>query len=47
MNYREFFTIKRLWTMFAVLLVVMFGILLLIGGRSFQGDVPSHVEKLR
>ena len=40
MNYREFFTIKRLWTMFAVLLVVMFGILLLIGGRSFQQAPP-------
>ena len=40
MNYREFFTIKRLWAMFAVLLVVMFGILLLIGGRSFQQAPP-------
>ncbi len=40
MNYREFFTLKRLWTMFAVLLVVMFGILLLIGGRSFQQAPP-------
>ena len=40
MNYREFFTITRLWTMFAVLLVVMFGILLLIGGRSFQQAPP-------
>ena len=45
MNYREFFTIARLWTMFAVLLIVMFGILLLVGGRAFQEapPVPSQV----
>ena len=40
MNYRDFFTLKRLWTMFAVLLVVMFGTLLLVGGRSFQEAPP-------
>ena len=40
MNYREFFTLKRLWTMFAVLLVVMFGALLLVGGRAFQEAPP-------
>ena len=40
MNYREFFTIKRLWIMFGVLLVVMFGILLLVGGRSIRQAPP-------
>ena len=45
MNYREFFTIPRLWTMFAVLMVVMFGALLLVGGRAFHEapPVPSAV----
>ena len=40
MNYREFFTIPRLWTIFAVLLVVMFGALLIVGGRAFQQAPP-------
>ncbi len=45
MNYREFFTIPRLWTMFAVLMVVMFGALLLVGSRAFHEapPVPSAV----
>ena len=45
MNYRELFTIKRLWIMFGVLLVVMFGVLLLVGGRAFREapPVPSKV----
>ena len=45
MNYREFFTIPRLWTMFAVLMVVMFGALLLVGSRAFHvaPPVPSAV----
>ncbi len=33
MNYRQIFTFSRLWAMFGVSLVVMFGILLLVGGR--------------
>ena len=40
MNYREMFTFSRLWTMFGVSLVVMFGILLLVGGRAFQLAPP-------
>ena len=40
MNYREIFTFSRLWTMFAVSLVLMFGILLLVGGRAFQVMPP-------
>ena len=40
MNYRQIFTIKRLWIMFAVSMVVMFGILLLVGGRAFQEAPP-------
>ena len=40
MNYREIFTFSRLWTMFGVSLVVMFGILLLVGGRAFQMAPP-------
>ena len=40
MNYREIFTFSRLWTMFGVSLVVMFGILLLVGGRAFQLAPP-------
>ena len=40
MNYREIFTFSRLWAMFGVSLVVMFGILLLVGGRAFQLAPP-------
>ena len=40
MNYREFFTIPRLWTMFAVLMAVMFGALLLVGSRAFHEAPP-------
>ena len=40
MNYRDTFTMGRLWLMFAGLLVVMFGVLLLIGGRAFQMAPP-------
>ncbi|MDE0157188.1 MAG: nitric-oxide reductase large subunit [Gammaproteobacteria bacterium] len=40
MNYREIFTFSRLWTMFGVSLVLMFGILLLVGGRAFQLAPP-------
>ena len=40
MNYRQIFTFSRLWTMFGVSLVVMFGILLLVGGRAFQEAPP-------
>ena len=40
MNYREIFTFSRLWMMFGVSLVLMFGILLLVGGRAFQLAPP-------
>ena len=40
MNYRQLFTFSRLWTMFGVSLVLMFGILLLVGGRAFQETPP-------
>lgn len=40
MNYREIFTFSRLWAMFGVSLVIMFGILLLVGGRAFQLAPP-------
>ena len=36
MNYREIFTIERLWMLFGVLLVAMFGVLLLVGGENFS-----------
>ena len=45
MNYREIFTLPRLWAMFGVLLVVMFGVLLLVGGRSFQ-EMPPMPERV-
>ncbi len=40
MNYRETFTMPRLWLMFTALLVVMFGTLLLVGGRAIQMAPP-------
>ena len=40
MNYRQIFTFSRLWAMFGISLVVMFGILLLVGGRAFQLAPP-------
>ena len=45
MNYREAFTMRRLWLMFIVMLAVMFAVLLLVGSRAFQlaPPVPSQV----
>ncbi len=40
MNYREIFTFRRLWTLFAVSLILMFSILLFVGGRAFQQAPP-------
>ncbi len=40
MNYREVFTIPRLWAIFAGLLVVMFTVLLLVGSRAFRLAPP-------
>jgi len=45
MNYREIFTIERLWMLFGVLLVVMFGVLLLVGGRAFR-EAPPMPEQV-
>ena len=45
MNYREIFTLKRLWMLFGVLLVVMFGVLLLVGGRAFR-EAPPMPEQV-
>ena len=40
MNYRQIFTISRLWILFTLSMIVMFGILLLVGGRAFQEAPP-------
>ena len=45
MNYREIFTFRRLWAMFGVLLVAMFSVLLLVGGRAFQ-EAPPMPEQV-
>ena len=45
MNYREIFTFRRLWGMFGVLLVAMFSVLLLVGGRAFQ-EAPPMPEQV-
>ena len=45
MNYREIFTIGRLWMLFGVLLVAMFGVLLLVGGRAFR-EAPPMPEQV-
>ncbi len=44
MNYREIFTISRLWLIFGVTLAVMFGVLLLVGGVSFREAPPLPDE---
>ncbi len=44
MNYREVFTLKRLWLLFGALMVVMFGVLLLVGGRAFQQAPPVPAQ---
>lgn len=43
MNYRETFTIPRLWLIFGTLMAVMFSALLLIGGRVYQLAPPTPV----
>ena len=40
MDYKQVFTIRRLWTIFAILMVVMFSTLLAIGGRIYQEAPP-------
>ena len=45
MNYREIFTFRRLWAMFGVLMVAMFSVLLLVGGRAFQ-EAPPMPEQV-
>ena len=36
MNYREVFTLKRLWLLFGALMVVMFGVLLLVASYLYH-----------
>ena len=45
MNYRQIFTLKRLWVLFAALLATTFGVLLLVGGRAFQ-EAPPMPERV-
>jgi len=40
MEYQTFFTIKRLWLLFAVLMAVMFSVLLFFGGRIYAEAPP-------
>lgn len=40
MNYRELFPMRRLWLIFALTLIVMFGALLIVGGVSFRVKPP-------
>ena len=40
MDYRNIFTIQRLWIIFAVSLLVSFSVLLLVGGRIYQQAPP-------
>ena len=40
MDYKEIFTLRRLWLMFGALMAVMFSALLLIGGRVYQQAPP-------
>jgi nitric oxide reductase subunit B len=39
-SYQTTFTIKRLWTILAVGMVVMFGVLLLLGQQIYQQAPP-------
>ena len=40
MDYKQVFTMQRLWVMFAVLMTVMFATLLAVGGRLYQEAPP-------
>lgn len=40
MDYRYIFTLKRLWIIFAISLIVSFSVLLFIGGRVFKQSPP-------
>ena len=40
MDYRYVFTLKRLWVIFALSLVISFSVLLAVGGRIFQQTPP-------
>jgi nitric oxide reductase subunit B len=39
-DYRYIFTLKRLWVIFAISLIVSFSVLLFVGGRVFQQTPP-------
>ncbi len=45
MNYKQVFTIPRLWAIFIVFLTAMFGVLLLVGGLSFR-EAPPVPERV-
>ena len=40
MDYKQIFTLRRLWLMFGALMVVMFAVLLAVGGRMYQQAPP-------
>ncbi|MGI9305855.1 MAG: nitric-oxide reductase large subunit [Gammaproteobacteria bacterium] len=40
MDYKQVFTIRRLWLMFGVLMAVMFAVLLAVGGRLYREAPP-------
>ena len=44
MNYRDIFTLKRLWILFGALLAATFGVLLLVGGRAIRTAPPMPTE---
>ena len=46
MNYREIFTMKRLWLIFGATLLFSFGLLLLVGARLYQvaPPIPEAVQ---
>jgi len=45
-HYRTEFSIRRLWTIFAVSMLIMFGVLLYIGGQVYQAapPIPESVQ---
>ena len=45
MNYRNLFSISRLWLIFVVFMVIMFGVLLAVGGHTFR-EAPPHPDKV-
>ncbi len=46
MDYKQIFTMRRLWAMFGILMTVMFAALLAVGGRVYQ-QAPPIPEEVR